>query len=168
MSQTTLIVMGVSGCGKSTVAEAIADNLNAAFLDADSLHPPENISLMASGVPLSDENRLPWLAIVRDYALRQNDGVLVIACSALKKQYRDILNEAPNVRYVFLSGSRTLIAERMHERSGHFMPESLLNSQFEALESPVNEPFVVTVDIAPAPDRIAQNAIELLNKSDYL
>ncbi len=155
--------MGVSGCGKSTIAEIIASQLGAVFLDADDLHPPENKKLMSDGVPLSDENRMPWLEAVREHAntLAQSN-ICVIACSALKKKYRDVLNSGEPVHYVFLDGPKSLIQERIHARSGHFMPESLLDSQFEALESPVDEDNVLTIGIEGMPKDIAHQAISAL------
>jgi len=155
-----VIVMGVSGCGKSTVAHLLAERLDGHFRDGDELHPPANIALMASGTPLTDEDRWPWLEQVRDYARHaaSEHGVVVIACSALRQRYRDLLGEAGCVYHVFLDGSRELISGRIRERKGHFMPDSLLDTQFAALESPVGQPRVVTVDITPAPAQIAAAA----------
>lgn len=155
-----VFVMGVSGCGKSTVARLLAERMGAYFRDGDELHPPRNIELMSSGTPLSDEDRWPWLEAVRVHAVEsaRRHGVAVIACSALKRRYRDVLDGPERAFYVFLQGSRELIAGRMHERTGHFMPEQLLDSQFDALESPIGEPRVVTIDITPTPDVIAAAA----------
>jgi len=184
----TIIVMGVSGCGKSTVAALMASKLGAKFLDADDLHPKANIDQMAAGTPLTDAQREPWLRRVRDVAkehgqTNEHTGrMLVIACSALKKQYREILNEAPSVQYVFLSGSKELIKSRLRLRHGHFMPESLLDSQIAALESPLgephviqvdvdatpDEPHVVQVDVDATPDKIANEAIRLLRQIDCI
>ncbi len=165
-----VIVMGVSGCGKSTVGAQIAKQLSVEFLDADDLHPPENKQRMSAGIPLTDENRLPWLRTVRDYAdTRNKKGITcVIACSALKKSYRDILNEAQPTSYVFLHGSKSLIATRMHDRTGHFMPETLLDSQFEALETPTEEANVVSIGIEDEPTVIATAAIAALNDANLL
>jgi len=162
--------MGVSGCGKSTVAKLIAEQLDGEFLDADDLHPRHNIELMAKGVPLTDQDRFPWLNIVRDYAISAIDHPkpLVIACSALKRKYRDILSDAPDTRYVFLKGEKSLIRDRMKNRSEHFMPESLLDSQFNALESPENEPNTVTVLINCEPSIVAKNAIQSLLQANYI
>lgn len=159
-----VVVMGVSGCGKSTIAEHLARTLDADCLDGDTLHPPSNIDKMSRGEPLSDDDRLPWLQAVRDTAAERaaRHGVHVVACSALKRRYREILREAGHVHFVFLDGSRELIAARMHERSGHFMPDSLLESQFEALERPDGEPGVVTVDIDATPAEIARRAAAAL------
>lgn len=165
-----VIVMGVSGCGKSTVAAHMAEMLKIDFLDADDLHPPENKQLMSTGVALTDENRLPWLKTVRDFASSQSsqNKSCVIACSALKRSYRQILSEAPDVCYVFLDGPKSLIQLRLHDRAGHFMPESLLDSQYQALENPSGESNVVTISIKPAPELIAINAIDALKKNGLM
>lgn len=158
--------MGVSGCGKSTVAELLASRLQAHAKDGDTLHPPKNIALMSGGTSLTDEDRLPWLAAVRDYAREYatSRGSCVIACSALKASYRELLGTAGPVIYVFLDGTRELIASRMHLRSGHFMPEALLDSQFAALERPDSEPNVVTVGIDASADTVADNAADALRQ----
>lgn len=157
-----IVVMGVSGCGKSTIAVHIAEQLNAHCKDGDELHPKANIDKMASGNPLNDDDRQPWLEDVAHYAREQADthGICVIACSALKKRYRQTINQAGNVVYVFLEGSFEIIAARMHERTGHFMPETLLKSQFAALEDPRSEDNVVVVGIDSDASSIASHAIE--------
>jgi len=159
-----VVVMGVSGCGKSTVAEHLAGRLAGDFLDGDSLHPAANIAKMSCGEPLDDQDRGPWLEAVRDATAERaaRHGVNVVACSSLKRRYRDILRGAGEVAFVFLDGSRELIAARMHERRGHFMPETLLDSQFAALERPDGEPGVVVVPIEADPATIAANAAEAL------
>ena len=170
-----VVVMGVSGCGKTTVAELIAmelanNDLSAHFKDGDELHPQSNIRKMASGNALNDEDRQPWLVDVANYAkaCAHEHGICVIACSALKRQYREILNTAGHVVYVFLHGSYETIAARMQQRAGHFMPQSLLDSQFAALDDPRNEPLVLTVSIEHEPDAIAANAVTLLKQHKYL
>ena len=165
-----VIIMGVSGCGKSTIAAEIAKQLNIEYLDADDLHPPENKQLMSSGVALTDENRMPWLGVVRDYAANchTKKQSCIIACSALKKKYRNVLNEASPMYYVFLDGQKSLIQRRILERAGHFMPESLLNSQFEALEPPGEEPNVITVSIDANPEEIANSTIIELKKLNII
>lgn len=159
-----IIVMGVSGCGKSTVARHLAQRLGAHCRDGDELHPAENIRRMSSGIALTDADRQPWLEAIRDYACDQASRHVntVIACSALKRSYRELLNEAGRVFFVFLEGSIGLIGARMHEREGHFMPESMLKSQFDALEDPRGEANVVTISIDTTPDRISQHAAEAL------
>ena len=164
-----IVVMGVSGCGKSTIAALLAARLGAHFRDGDEFHPPENVRKMSDGIPLTDEDREPWLEAVRDYAAdaAREHGRCVIACSALKRRYRDTLGggageavggDGVRTFYVFLQGSPELIASRMHLRTGHFMPENMLESQFETLESPIGEPRVIAVDITPEPEVIAAAA----------
>ncbi len=165
-----IVVMGVSGCGKSSVAQHLANELDAHFKDGDELHPQTNIDKMASGNPLNDEDREPWLVEVAQYARDQADryGCCVIACSALKQRYRQTLNTAGHVVYVFLHGSRSLIASRMHKREGHFMPETLLDSQFAALEDPTKEDNVISVSIEPDVRTIASQAAEALISGEYV
>jgi gluconokinase len=150
-----IIIMGVSGSGKSTIGEQLADATGGAFFDGDDFHPPANVAKMHAGIPLDDADRLPWLQRLRQLIEEQADkpAPSVIACSALKRTYRDILAPGgdPRVRFVYLQGSFELIAARLHARHGHFMPESLLRSQFDALEVPQD---ALTVDIAPPPEAI--------------
>ena len=157
-----VVVMGVAGCGKSSVASKLADALNASFLDADDLHPDTNIAKMSAGIPLTDDDRAPWLAIVREESRKLADanGALVVACSALKLSYREMLNHAGAVSYVHLQGSFDLIYSRMSKREGHFMPESMLESQFLALEDPSAEQNVVTVNIDQTIDAIVDQALQ--------
>lgn len=134
-----VIIMGVSGCGKSTVGRAFADKAGFAFLDADDFHPARNIEKMKKGEPLTDEDRQPWLQALVDLLGRRclAGENIVLACSALKNRYRDILSSgAASPRYVFLEGSASLIKARLQGREGHFMPGSLLKSQFDTLEVP--------------------------------
>ncbi|WP_146925552.1 gluconokinase [Cellulomonas xylanilytica] len=126
--------MGVSGCGKSTVGALLADRLAVPFLDADSLHPAANLRKMARGAPLDDDDRWPWLHQV-GRALAAHPGGAVVACSALRRAYRDVLRDAvPGVRFVHLAGTREQLAARMRAREGHFMPVSLLDTQLATLE----------------------------------
>ncbi len=134
-----VIIMGVSGCGKSTVGRAFAAAAGFTFHDADDLHPVSNIEKMKNGQPLSDEDRLPWLQALVDLMDRSclAGENIVLACSALKNRYRDTLSSGvSSPRYVFLDGSAALIEARLRGREGHFMPGSLLKSQFDALEVP--------------------------------
>jgi len=129
-----IVVMGVSGSGKSTVGSALAQRLRVPFLDADTLHPPANIAKMAAGEPLNDDDRHPWLEKVGEWLADRRDGG-VVACSALKRKYRDQLRaHCPRVEFLYLRGSTELIGRRLAARSGHFMPPALLQSQFNALE----------------------------------
>ena len=136
-----IIIMGVSGCGKTTVGRALAEKLNATFLDADDFHPAANVEKMAAGRPLNDADRAPWLATL-NCELRertQRGERIVLACSALKLRYREAIGaQLAHVDWIFLDGSCEVIAERMRARPNHYMPESLLRSQFEALERPEN------------------------------
>lgn len=126
--------MGVSGSGKSTVAEALARRLGVPFADADAFHPHANIATMTAGTPLTDDDRYPWLDAVGHWLARHNDGG-VMSCSALKRRYRDQLrSQCPRVKFLHLRGSPELIARRQAGRTDHFMPPSLLQSQFDALE----------------------------------
>lgn len=165
-----IVVMGVSGCGKSTIAKYLSDEISAHFKDGDELHSHANIKKMEAGIPLSDEDRSPWLKSVANYARvhAEQYGICVIACSALKLKYRTLLNQAGNVVYVYLNGSRELIASRMHKRRGHFMPETLLDSQFEALEDPASESNVVVVSIEPEPVTIAKEAVAALRAKGHI
>jgi gluconokinase len=139
MSAPAIVVMGVSGCGKSTVGSALAQRLGWRFADGDDFHPAANVEKMRAGIPLDDDDRAPWLArlnaMMRD-SVAQGDPV-VLACSALRQRYRDALScGLPGLRFVHLSGSVELIAGRLAARSHHYMPTSLLASQFAALEPP--------------------------------
>ena len=150
-----VILMGVSGAGKSTVGQMLARQLGWRFYDADDLHPDANKRKMSHGIPLTEHDRRPWLVSVRGLIQRcLADGVsAVIACSALRQSYRDLLVVDPSsVRIVYLKGAMSLIAERMAARRGHFMSKELLQSQFDALEEPQD---ATTVDISASPEEIA-------------
>jgi carbohydrate kinase (thermoresistant glucokinase family) len=160
-----LVVMGVSGSGKTTVAVLLAERLHSAFQEGDALHPPENVAKMKSGIPLDDADRLPWLHRIAqkidEWRSAGQSGVLT--CSALKRNYRDIvIGDRPGVRLVYLKGSRELIRRRVEERKGHFMPASLLDSQFTTLEEPGPDEHPITVDIGDAPDQIADEVVRRL------
>ncbi|WP_245424710.1 gluconokinase [Shinella zoogloeoides] len=146
--QQRLVLMGVAGCGKTTVGTALAMRIDATYLDGDDLHPPANIAKMSRGEPLTDDDRWPWLTLVGQ-RLAEPDSTLILGCSALKRSYRDHIRReagAP-VTFVHLSGSRDLIGARMATRAGHFMPTSLVDSQFAALELPENDEKAIIVDI---------------------
>lgn len=149
-----IVVMGVAGCGKSTVGAALAERLGAEFLDGDSLHPQSNIDKMASGTPLNDDDRAPWLAEIGRRFTASNSA-LVIACSALKRSYRDIIRSGdPSVVFVHLYGTRELLNERMNARPGHFMPASLLDSQLATLEPLQDDEAGIVLDIALSVEEI--------------
>ena len=135
-----VVVMGVSGCGKSTVGEALAASLGWRFLDADDFHPPANVAKMAAGTPLVDEDRWPWLdrLAAEMRAINAGGGDAVLACSALRQAYRDRLAAAGDVRFVHLAGDLPTIAARLASRQHRYMPQSLLASQFATLEPPAD------------------------------
>ncbi|MDQ0419718.1 gluconokinase [Peteryoungia aggregata LMG 23059] len=159
-----VIVMGVSGCGKSSVGEALAQRLGLSFIEGDVLHPESNVAKMAAGTPLTDEDRWPWLSVIGERmadALSRGEGI-VVSCSALKTIYRDHLRAATGGRlsFVYLEGSRDLLGRRMGARSGHFMPLALLDSQLATLEVPTGEPGVVTVTIDQPVEGIVADALK--------
>ena len=133
-----IVVMGVCGCGKSTVGRALAEHLGWHFLDADDFHPPQNVAKMRAGTPLTDEDRWPWLERLRDElaGIRARGGHGVLACSALKHAYRARLARDSDVRFVYLKGDRATIGARLADRQHEYMPASLLDSQFATLEEP--------------------------------
>lgn len=150
MSLPVLVIMGVSGSGKSTVAEPLADRLGWPFQEGDALHPAANVAKMKAGMPLDDADRGPWLSAVAGWiAARLQAGTGgVITCSALKHAYRDRLRAAGlGVVFVYLKGSKAVIGERIANRHGHFMPASLLDSQFAALEEPTPDEHAIEIDI---------------------
>ena len=154
---TVVIIMGVSGCGKSTVGALLAQRLGWEFEDADWFHPASNVDKMHSGIALTDEDRRPWLDAIAAWIdkTRRSGGHGVIACSALKRRYRDVLiGQRADVRLVYLKGDETLIARRIATRHEHFMPQSLLHSQFEALEEPEADENPLVVSIEPTPREI--------------
>ncbi|BCW42705.1 gluconokinase (plasmid) [Arthrobacter sp. StoSoilB3] len=159
-----IVVMGVAGCGKSTVGAALAERLGAGFLDGDSLHPQSNIDKMASGTPLNDDDRAPWLAeIGRQFPASESS--LVIACSALKRSYRDIIRSAdPSVVFVHLQGTRDLLNQRMNARPGHFMPASLLDSQLATLEPLDDNESGLTLDVLRPVERIVGEASDWISR----
>jgi carbohydrate kinase (thermoresistant glucokinase family) len=167
VSVSVLVVMGVSGSGKSTIASMLAHKLGWTYEDADWFHPKSNVDKMHAGQPLTDEDRDPWLeAIARNIdTLRRDGGHAVIACSALKRAYRDVLVGArPDVRLVYLKGAHDLIARRMATRHGHFMPPALLDSQFATLEEPQADERPIVASIAPHPRAIVNDIVSRLEE----
>ncbi len=162
-SDPVLVVMGVSGSGKSTVAALVAERLGWDLAEGDDLHPDENVAKMAAGLPLDDDDRAPWLDTVSswivEHAMQGVPGV--ITCSALKRKYRDVLREH-NVVFVYLQGSGDLIGGRMAERSGHFMPTTLLDSQVATLEPPQADERHIVVDATRTPEEEAGDVLRLL------
>ena len=157
-----IVVMGVSGSGKSTVGAALARRLGVPFADADDLHPPSNIAKMASGRPLDDDDRRPWLDEVGEWLAHHESGG-VMSCSALRRTYRDqIRAHCPTAWFVHLSGARDLIAARQRARSGHFMPAALEDSQFATLEPLDADEAGITVDVGSDPDTVLDEIVTTL------
>jgi gluconokinase len=153
-----VVIFGVSGVGKTTVGKLLADELGWKFYEADDFHPAANIEKMKHGIPLGDEDRRPWLERLRQVIERciTADENAVIACSALKRAYRDFLRVNDNVRFVFLRASRARVAERLQRRHGHFMPPRLLDSQFADLEEPGADEQALTVAIEGSAEDVAE------------
>ena len=151
------VVMGVSGCGKSSIGRALADRVGGTYFEGDDFHPASNIELMQAGTPLTDEDRWPWLErIAQTMAARK--GVVFVGCSALRKTYRTFLSDKSGepVFFIHLAGSRELIADRMNKREGHFMPLDLLDSQFATLEPPAAPEAFMTVDTSKSKAEIVE------------
>ncbi|MCA9129522.1 MAG: gluconokinase [Planctomycetales bacterium] len=148
------VIMGVAGCGKSRIGAALAKQIGAAFVDGDSLHPPANVAKMSGGQPLNDEDRAPWIKRVAE-TLVETEGPVIVACSALKKAYRDqIRGIAGEVVFLFLDGSRDVLARRLETREGHFMPANLLDSQLATLQRPGPDEPAISVGIDQSPDAV--------------
>jgi carbohydrate kinase (thermoresistant glucokinase family) len=164
-----LIVMGVSGSGKTTVGALLAGNLHWPFEDGDWFHPQANVEKMHAGIPLTDENRWPWLQAMADWidAARREGRHGVIACSALKRSYREVLTkDRDDVRIVYLRGSEELIGHRIAARHGHFMPPLLLHSQFETLEEPGADEGAIVVSIDHKPQEIVDQILAALENKN--
>ena len=160
-----LVFMGVSGCGKSTVAALLAGRLGWPFEEGDALHPQANVDKMRAGEPLTDADRLPWLERVADWIDARldtgEDGI--VTCSALKRSYRGLLDRRRRgVVFVYLAGDEDTINARITTRGGHFMPPSLLDSQFAILEEPGPDEPAIRVEIGPSPQQIAQTVVDQL------
>ncbi|MGA7204820.1 MAG: gluconokinase [Specibacter sp.] len=157
---TRVIVMGVSGAGKSTIGALVADAMDIPFLDGDSLHPMANISKMAAGTPLTDADRWPWLEIVGNELANTTAKGIVIACSALKRSYRDVIRaKAPDTIFLHLDGSLEVLSSRLEGRSGHFMPPALLASQLASLEPLADDEHAVVIDISESITEILSQAV---------
>lgn len=157
-----LVVMGVSGSGKSTVGAALAQRLGVPFEDADDLHPPANIAKMSAGIPLDDDDRHPWLETIGAWLAAHDGQGGVVSCSALKRAYRDQLRaHAARAVFVHLHGTREVIARRQASRPGHFMPASLLDSQFDTLEPLGEDEAGVVIDVDQTVDLIVQQYVDL-------
>ncbi|KAL0135929.1 P-loop containing nucleoside triphosphate hydrolase protein [Mucor lusitanicus] len=187
MSKTPVpifVLMGTAGCGKTSVATEMQKILNCHYLEGDSLHPQSNVDKMAAGHPLDDDDRWPWLGLIRDHLTQQAkevydldvsspNRVVVVTCSSLKKVYRDILRQVPaelgTVIFVYLKGTHELLLQRIQGRVGHFMPPSMLQSQLDTLEEPdETQEKVIIASIIPLPDVEAKIIVEEAVKRGYL
>ncbi len=157
-----IVVMGVASCGKTSVGELLAENLNARFIEGDRLHPAANVAKMSAGNPLSDEDRWPWLKAIGEN-LAGNEAA-VASCSALRRVYREAITKAAQrpVHFIYLHGSRELLERRIGARKGHFMPASLLDSQLRTLEEPAADERALRLDIALSVPELATQAKEWL------
>ncbi|MFI6027633.1 gluconokinase [Amycolatopsis magusensis] len=159
---TVVVVMGVSGSGKTTVGTALAEALGVAYAEADSFHPEANIEKMTAGTPLTDEDRWPWLEAIAGWIREHGETGGVVTSSALKRRYRDVLRGGGDVWFVHLNGPREVIAQRLAGRSGHFMPPSLLDSQFADLEPLDADERGQVLDITEPPAALVQKALDEL------
>lgn len=168
MLTPVVVVMGVSGAGKSTIAEALAARLGFDEVDGDSLHPAANIAKMAAGQPLDDADRLPWLHLVRDWIVSQQAAGRpgIVTCSALKRSYRDLLR-GDGVSFVLLAVDRATLASRLRERVGHFVGPELLDSQLAAFEPPVPDEHVHVVDAGRALDAVVADVVAAVHAAAW-
>jgi carbohydrate kinase (thermoresistant glucokinase family) len=161
---TVILIMGVSGCGKTTTAQRLARRLNWSFRDGDTFHPVSNVAKMAAGTPLADADRWPWLDAIGAWIDEQTSLQIpaIVTCSALKRAYRHrLLHSRPEVQLVYLKGSKELIAERVSRRRNHFMPPALLDSQFETLEEPRGAERPIVINVAMPPNRVIERILTL-------
>jgi gluconokinase len=156
-----IVVMGVAGTGKTSVGETLAEELGCEFIEGDELHPRANIEKMSKGIPLTDEDRWPWLhAIAEMIAVKDYEGICtVVTCSALKRSYRDVLRDAAPTFFVHLDAPFEVLEERMEHRTKHFMPTSLLRSQFETLEPLGDDEPGAVIDVSPPLDEVIEEAL---------
>ena len=157
-----IVIMGVTACGKTTIGKLLAQQLSLPFIEADDFHSPENISKMRGGTPLTDEDRYPWLeALSAELKIYEPKGGAVLACSALKEIYREILQRElhEKITWIYLEGSETILRERIRNRTGHFMPEELLHSQLITLEIPS---YAYCFNIDKAPEAIVKKIVHLV------
>ena len=163
MPNKVIFIMGVSGSGKTTIGEDLSARTGFEFYDGDAFHTPENIAKMKAGTPLTDEDRWPWLNNIHEFAKEKiKTRNIIIVCSALKQVYRDILSAGieENCKWIFLSGDYNTILSRLKNRTGHYMPPTLLQSQFDTLEIPAN---AIGIDIHNTPEEIIDNIIARIN-----
>ncbi len=162
---TAIVVMGVSGCGKTTLARMLAERLGWVLLEGDSYHPPANIAKMSAGIPLDDADRAPWLAAIAAAIDARRGAGAVVACSALKRAYRQVLIGArADVTLLYLQGTRATIAARLAARTGHYMPPGLLDSQLGTLEEPGPDEHPIVLSIDPPPPAILDAALTALRQ----
>lgn len=156
-----IVIMGVAGAGKTTIGQMLADSLRCPFIDGDALHPPANIRKMSEGVPLTDEDRWPWLAAIKSHLQNAtaHHADLVVACSALKQQYRDYLSGESPITWVYLKGSGALIRSRLEHRQNHYMKPAMLDSQLEILEEPAG---AIAMDVSLSPPEIVNRILAQL------
>ena len=166
-SGMVVVVMGVSGCGKTTVATSLAQALGWSFIEGDAFHPPENVQRMAQGIALTDADRAVWLdrLALELQEQSQSQAGVVLACSALKKSYRDVLRRGwPDALFLYLHGSADLIGQRLSARKGHYMPSSLLQSQFETLEPPVQSELAWSYGVDQSPQDIVRDVLRRMER----
>jgi len=164
---TPIIVMGVSGCGKSSLGRLLAARLGGAFVEGDDYHPPQNVAKMSAGLPLEDDDRWSWLDSVADaIQSRREHGGVVAACSALKRSYRDRLRLRGSMWFVCLNPQRSVLERRLQQRSGHYMPPSLLDSQLRTLELPQADEGALVLTVDAAPEVLAAAVLEKLGSAD--